>query len=80
MARVSATASLGVRKGLGGKQGWGSHDAASPHHSLTIERDGYSNDLSDDALVAHAVEMHAKVEKAISGMMNNEMQKIKEMP
>lgn len=79
MARVSATASLGVRKGLGGKVGWGSHDAASPHHSLTIERE-VDNDLSDDQLVEKALEMHGKVEKAVSSIMNTEMQRIKEMP
>lgn len=79
MARVSATASLGLRIGLGGKKGFHSHDAASPHHSFTIERE-LSDDLSDEELAAKAQELHRIAEKKVTDKMNEEVTKIKELP
>lgn len=78
MARASATASLGLRIGLGGKKGFHSHDAASPHHSFTLERE-LSEELSDEELAQKAQELHAICEKMVEAEMNAEVKKIKDM-
>lgn len=57
MARVSATASLGIKKSLGHKKGWGTYDNVSPHHSITFERN-YPDDLTDEELVAKGNSLH----------------------
>lgn len=79
MARASATASLGLRIGLAGKKGFASHDAASPHHSFTLERE-LSESLTDEELAERAKELHTICEKMVTQQMNDEIEKIKGMP
>lgn len=74
MSKVSATASLGIKKGLGHKKGFNQYDNASPHHSITIERQ-YDDNLTDEELVEKADQLHAKaralVEKKIQADMKD---------
>lgn len=79
MARVAATASLGIRRGLNGKKGWGSHDAASPHHSFTIERE-FPESLTDEELTEKLEELHKIAEKKVQDKMAQEIKRINEMP
>lgn len=79
MARVSATASLGIRRTLGHKKGWGSHDAASPHHSFTIERE-FSEELTDEELETKALGLNAICEKMVQNKINDEIKRIEAMP
>lgn len=70
MARVSGTASLGMKMSLKHKKGYDKYDNASPHYSITIEREGLSDDLSDEELGEKAAELatmaRQRVEKKIS--------------
>lgn len=79
MARISATASLGLRVGLGGKQKFQSHDAASPHHSLTIERE-VSDAHTDEELLEKAEKLHSQCEARVNQYMDTELKKIRDMP
>lgn len=73
MARVSGTASLGVRRSLGHKKGWGSHDGASPHYSMTIERDDLSNDLTDEQLSEKAEELTKIAQKRVEKLIADDL-------
>lgn len=79
MAKVSATASVGIRVGLGGKKGFTSYDSISPHHSFSIERE-LSESLSDEELAEKQEELYRICEAKVTTKMNAELRKIKEMP
>lgn len=69
MARVAATASLGVKKSVEHKKEWGKYDSMSPHHSITLELT-LPDDSTDEQLVERAENLHtqarALVEKKIA--------------
>lgn len=69
MARVSGTASLGMKISLGHKKGYDKYDNASPHHSITIERE-VSNDLSDEELAEKADELNSICRKLVEKKIN----------
>lgn len=71
MARISATASLGMKISLATKKklGFTTYDSTSPHHSITIERE-VSEDLTDAELVTKAEELHTLSRKLVERKMN----------
>lgn len=77
--RIGATASLGIKRGLEGKKGWGKYDSASPHHSFTIER-VFDKELSDEEIEAKSEILHKIAEKKVQQKINEEIQRINEMP
>lgn len=72
MARVAATASLGMKVSLGNKKGFSAYDNASPHHSITIER-SVSDELSDEELVSLADRLHAQARKLVEKKINDDI-------
>lgn len=76
MARVAATASLGMKIGLGGKQGFTQYDSASPHHSITIERN-LPEELTDEQLVERADELHKLGRKLVEKKINEDIKEVK---
>lgn len=77
MARASATASLGMKISLEGKPGFGRYDNASPHHSITIDRE-FDNDLSDEELLEKAEELHTLARKLVEKKINEDVKELKE--
>lgn len=78
MAKVSATASMGIRIGTGHKKGFMSHDAVSPHHSITIEREVPEG--TDEELTQRAMKLHAQAEARVNALIADELRKVREMP
>lgn len=72
MARVSGTASLGLRVGLGHKEGYTQYDSTSPHHSITIERE-VSDDLTDEELVVKATELNGLARSVVEREINKDL-------
>lgn len=70
MAKVSGTASLGVRIGLAHKKQFGSHDGATPFYAMTIEREGLSDNLSDEELADKAEDLMAICRKRVEKKIN----------
>lgn len=68
-AKVSGTASLGIKKSLGHKKGFTQYDNVSPQFSMTIQRE-VSGDLTDEQLLEKAEELtdlcRERIEKKIS--------------
>lgn len=75
MARVSATASLGMKVSLGHKKAFTQYDNASPHHSFTIER-AVADDLDDELLAAKAAECHDIARKLVEKKLNEDLSEI----
>ncbi len=75
MARVSSTASLGLKLGLGHKKGYTQYDSASPHHSVTIERE-VDETLTNDELVEKADEINDLARKLVEKKMNKDAKEI----
>lgn len=74
MARVSATASLGMKLSLGTKKklGFTTYDSTSPHHSITIERN-VTDELTDEELVERAEELHKMARKLVEQKINQDI-------
>lgn len=72
MAKVSGTASLGMRVGLGHKKGFTSYDSASPFHSITIERE-LDESLTDEQLVEKAEELNVMARKLVEKKINEDI-------
>lgn len=78
MAKVSATASMGIRIGVGHKKGFGSHDAVSPHHSITIERQ-VDDELTDEQIMYRGMQLHGQAEARVNKLISEELRKVREM-
>lgn len=69
MAKVSGSASLGIKMNLEHKKGFNRGDYANPFYSMTIERE-VSNDLTDEELANKCEELaqiaRVRVEKRIN--------------
>lgn len=78
MARVSATASLGMKLSLGAKKGLGftQYDSTSPHHSISIERE-LPESLSDQELSDKAEELHTIARKLVEKKINVDIREAK---
>lgn len=76
MARVSATASLGLKLNLAAKREWGNYDNVTPHHSLTIERT-YPDELTEEELVEKGQALHAKCRKFVETKAAQDMKDAK---
>lgn len=76
MARVAATASLGMKISLEGKQGFTRYDNASPHHSITIERN-LSDDLTDEELVEKVDGLHKLARQLVEKKINDDIKEIR---
>lgn len=76
MAKVSATSSLGLKVSLSHKKGFGTYDNASPHHSISIERE-VSDDLTDEELVEKASELNAKCRKLVEDKMGRDLKELR---
>lgn len=76
MSRVSSTASLGMKVSLRHKQGFDYSDTASPHHSITIERNVADN-LSDEELVAEADKCHKLARKLVEKKINEDLKDLR---
>lgn len=72
MARVSATASLGIKVSLQAVKQFDKFDNTSPHHSITIERQ-VSDDLTDQQLVDKAKQLHKLAEGIVKDKINEEL-------
>jgi hypothetical protein len=78
MARVSATASLGMKLSLGTKKklGFSEYDNTNPHHSITIERH-VDDQLTDEQLVERAEELHTLARKLVEKKVNLDIKEAK---
>lgn len=76
MARVSATASLGMKLGLGHKPGHTTYDNASPHHSFTVERE-YDESLTDEELAEKASGLHKLARKLVEDRIQADIKEIR---
>lgn len=70
MAKVRAEAALSMRIGLAHKKGFGSHDGATPHHSVSIERENLSDDLTDEELAEKAEALHGICRRIVEKKIN----------
>lgn len=71
MARVSATASMGLKLKI-----FSDYENVSPHASITIERDlgaGSDEQYTDAALVEMAAEMYEKCRKYVESEMEKDI-------
>lgn len=75
MAKISATASLGMKVSLANKAGFGQYDNASPHHSITIERE-VADDLRDIDLVDKAEELHKLARALVEKKINTDLKEL----
>lgn len=75
MARVAATASLGLKVGLGHKKAFTQYDSASPHHSVTIERQ-VDDSLSDEQLAEKAEELNKLARELVEKKVNKDLVEI----
>lgn len=75
MAKVSGTASLGMKIGLGHKKGFSTYDNASPFHAITIERE-LDESLTDEELVEKADELNKLARKLVEKKINDDIKDI----
>lgn len=79
MAKISGTASLGIKKSLGHKKGWTQYDNSSPHYSMTIEREGLSDDLTNEELLEKAAELQDLCQKQVEKKISDDLKEINEV-
>lgn len=70
-AKVGASAALSMRIGLAHKKGFGSHDGATPHHEIALERT-VDDSLTDEELAAKAEELHAICRSIVEKKINED--------
>lgn len=73
MAKVSGTASIGARVGVGHKKGFHSHDSVNPFFSMSFDRE-VSNDLSDEELADKAEEIISICRKRVETKMRTDIE------
>lgn len=72
MAKVTGSASLGMKLGLGHKKSHDKYDNANPHHSVTIERT-YPDDLTDEQLIEKAESLHKLCRNLVEKKMQSDI-------
>lgn len=78
MARISGTASLGMKVSVAHKKAFEKFDNASPHHSITIERT-VDESLSDEELAEKASELNDIARKIVERKINVDLKDLQKV-
>jgi hypothetical protein len=65
-----------MKVSLGSKKGYNQYDNASPHHSITIEKN-VDDELSDEELVAEADKLHLLARKLVETKISADLKELK---
>ena len=78
MAKVSATSSLGMKVSIAHKKAFEKYDNASPHHSVTLERN-VDESLTDEEMIEIADRLHKTAQDMVEKKINEDLKEIQKV-